>query len=230
MSGGALVYGVDKKIIVPDADVRTWHDYPKIEMKEPKGVHPRPKDTAITQIVLHWTASERVGQDGAERTVKNMSNRTDAGAHLIVTNEGIVWQTTDLETMFTSHVSHKIVRPKSIGIEVSCYGWLPKGQPIPSPGKDRERYKANFEGWKPTVANYYPAQQAAVNAVVTAMCETFNIPKVVMLEPFGVRSNKELREYEGVLAHMNCALGKNPKKDPGPKPMIALHEHFASLA
>ncbi len=223
---GALVYDTDKKIIVPDAEIHTWHDVADIEMKAPKGVHPRPVGTAITQIVLHWTASERAGEAGAIRTAKNMSNRKDAGAHIIVTNEGIAWQTTDLVLNYTSHVSHKIVAPKSIGIEVSCYGWLPKGEPIPSLGKDRERYRADFEGWRPTVANYFPPQQATINAICSAMCEAFDIPKVVMLAPFGQRSNQVLREYKGVLAHMNCALGKNPKKDPGPAPMIALDAHF----
>jgi len=229
MPTGALVYDGDKKIVVPDVHIQTWHDNPKLEMHEPKGVHQRPADTEITQIVLHWTASERVGQSGAERTFDNMGHRKDAGAHIVVTNEGNGWQGADLTRMYTSHVSHRIVKPKSIGIEVSCYGWVPKGQPIPSLGKARERYKAKIQGWRPEVANYFPEQQAFINAVCTAMCEELGIPKVVMLEPFETRSNQELREFKGVLGHLHCALGDHPKSDPGTKPLIALAQHFGQV-
>lgn len=222
---GALIYDVDKKIIVPDCDIITFEDS-DLRFKEPRGVHPRPPGTKITQIVLHWTASEREGHAGAMRCMESMSNRTDAGCHILTTNEGRNWQFADLLTEQTSHVSHKIVVGKSIGLEVSNYGWVPKGKSIPRAGKARERYSAKMQGWKPTMADFFPEQQDSINKMCAALCIAFGIPLQVMLEPFETRSNAELEEFEGVLAHCHCALGKHPKNDPGTRPMYAVAEYF----
>jgi N-acetyl-anhydromuramyl-L-alanine amidase AmpD len=225
MPTGALVYNKQEKIVVPNTHIKTWHDS-GLRLQTPKGVHPRPAGTKVTQIVLHWTSSEREGEAGAKRFVESMNSRKDAGAHILITNEGIVWQLADLTAELTSHASHRAVKPQSIGIEVSNYGWLKRGRKVPSRGAGRERYRALTNGWRPTMANFYPAQQEAINHICWAMCEVLDIPKEVMLSPFAVRSSRELRDFEGVLGHCHCATGKNPKSDPGTKPLIAVSEYF----
>jgi hypothetical protein len=232
MTAGALIYDVDKKLAVPDCDITTWEDMPwdgPHRFQEPKGVHPRPAGVAVKQIVLHWTASEREGAAGAQRTLESMSARTDAGCHVLTTNGGRNWQFADLLTEQTSHVSHKIVVTKSIGLEVSDYGWVPKGQRIPRAGRGRKRYSAKMQGWTPTMADFYPEQQDSINKMCAAMCTAFGIPLQVMLAPFVTRSDEELEEFEGVLAHCHCALGDHPKNDPGTEPMYGVDAYFKML-
>lgn len=225
MTIGALVYNEQEKILVPNTRIKTWHDS-GLRLTTPKGVHPRPQGSTVSQIVLHWTSSEREGEEGAKRFVESMNSRKDAGAHILITNEGTVWQLADLVTELTSHVGHKIVKKQSIGIEVSNYGWLKKGRRMPSLGAAREQYKALTNGWRPLMANFYPAQQDAINAICLAMCEALDIPKNVLLSPFRVRSGRELRSFKGIIGHCHCATGKHPKSDPGTKPLIAVSEYL----
>jgi len=192
----------------------------------PKGVHPRPKDAVVNKIVLHWTASERDGEEGARTVLRNMSARKDAGCHMLVTNDGQVWQFNDLMRDMASHVSHRVVNPASIGIEVSDYGWLKDHTEAPSAGRNREKYVAVIHGWRTTFADYYPTQHDAVQAVCTAICEHLGIPKEVMLEPWRVRSNKKLRNFAGVLGHLHCASGRRPKTDPATKPLELLADYW----
>lgn len=196
----------------------------------PRGVHPRPATTKITQVVLHSTASERTGRKGAEDMLRNMSARKDAGCHLGITNDGQVWQYCDLVTDMASHVSHAIVNPRSIGIEVSNYQWVEDHSKVKGLGKDRGKYKATIHGWSSTHADYYPEQHQAVLVVCSAICKRLDIPLDVMLAPWRVRSNQELREFSGVLGHLHCALGEHPKTDPGTKPLETLARSWGLIA
>jgi len=235
---GALLYDGDRKIVVPDCEIHTYadtmgHDGKPLRLVEPKGVHPRDEGQRVTQIVLHWTASERDGLEGARDVLRNLSARKDAGCDILVTNDGVAYQYADLTLDMTTHVSHRIVRRQSIGIEVSCTGWLAKGRSRSEVAAQREWYREPMQGWRPTVANYFPAQQETVNKICTAICLALDIPLQVMLGDskgsFRSRSNKVLREFEGVLGHLHCARGKHPKSDPGTRPLRAVAEHFAAV-
>jgi N-acetyl-anhydromuramyl-L-alanine amidase AmpD len=215
--GGYLIFA-GEPVFVPNVKIHNFLET-GMRFEEPKGVHPRPTDAEVDKITLHWTASERVGQKGAEDVLRNMKARKDAGCHLFVENGGEVWQFADLVTEMTTHVSHKVVKPSSIGIEVSDYGWLKNHAKAPTAGKDRPKYETTIHGWRTTYADYYLPQKEAVLAVCTAICEQLGIPKQVMRAPWRVRGNKELRAFQGVHGHLHCALGKNPKTDPGTSPL-----------
>jgi N-acetyl-anhydromuramyl-L-alanine amidase AmpD len=217
---GKLIFAGEELLVV-GAEIHNFKDT-GLRFQEPKGVHPRPKSAKVTKVVLHSTSSERVGRQGAEDIFRNMSARKDAGCHLAITNDGQVWQLCDLVTDMASHVSHSIVNPASIGIEVSNYQWVKDHSKVTGPGKDREKYKATIHGWTSTHADYYPAQHQAVLIVCSAICKHLGIPLDVMLAPWRVRSNQELRDFSGVHGHLHCALGEHPKTDPGTRPLETL--------
>lgn len=225
--GGYLIID-GESVFVPGVTIRNFEETGK-RFVEPRGVHPRPSDVTINKLVLHWTSSERDGKDGAEAVLRNMSNRRDAGCHFVVTNDGVVWQYADLVRDMTSHVSHRVVCPASIGFEVSCYGWVEDHSEVKGAGRDRHKYSTTIHKWRTRVADYFPAQHEAVQAVCTGICEHMGIPKDVMLNPWRVRSNRELRSFGGALGHLHCALGKNPKIDPGTRPLELLARHWGIL-
>jgi len=233
MTDGALIYDGEKKIVVPDCAIRTYADTfvadepgsEPLRFKAPKGVRHN-QDRTVDLIVVHWTASERVGLDGARRTLFNMSARKDAGCHLLITNEGTVWQLADLTRDMTTHVGHRAVRRRSIGIEVSCQGWVKKGRKMHDLAKAREWYRDKSQGWRPTMANFFPEQQDALNRVCVAMSLALDIPLAVMLDPFRQRSNRKLKQFQGVIGHVHCS---KTKSDPGTKTLQAIDAHYKSI-
>jgi len=220
LHGGYLIIN-GERVFVPGVTIHNFVDT-GMRFIQPRGVHPRPAGAVVDKITLHSTGSERVGAKGAKDLLRNMSARRDAGCHIFIENGGEVWQFADLVRDMTTHVSHRVVKVASIGFEVSNYQWKKNHDDAPSAGRDRPKYEATIHKWRTTHADYYPAQQASVLALCTAICDHLVIPKQVLRAPWRVRSNKTLRAFKGVHAHLHCALGENPKTCPGTGPLDAL--------
>ncbi len=185
-------------------------------------VHAPKRQQRPRWIVLHWTASERVGTPGDDLLHKSLSRR-GLSVDFFVDNDGVIFQHNDPGESYTRHAGR--INSQAIGIEVSNYGWVPRARPVPKLGRDRETYRAAVHGRPVKMANYYPLQQRAVNVLVSALCDAFEIPRRVELAPFTQRRRAYLDDPQqgGVMGHLHC---HRSKVDPGPRVLQAVDEYL----
>lgn len=221
---GAIIVAGDK-FVMKGVECHTWHDH-GMQFTAQNSAPPRRQPPRW--LVYHWTASERRGEEGARKLYEGMlARKVPLSVEFMICNDGIVWQFADPADVRCRHCSR--VNDISIGVEVSSLGW-------PKPGRpriDRPTYKSPplHKGWKPTLYDYYPAQQAAANALADAVCEATGIPRHVEQEPWDRRPEGYFEDVAGgVCGHMHAAWlsKKHPKVDPGPNPLIKIAQHFAS--
>jgi len=224
MDGAIIIDGT--KTVIPGVEVHTWHDHGMIFDTTNSAM---PRVTPPTLCVLHWTASERVGEEGARRLYDGMLARepTPLSVEFMITNEGIVWQFADPALVRCRHASR--VNPFSVGVEVSCRGWVQRGQAVTGATKDRDRYWNTIHDWRHQVFDFFPAQHHAVAGLADALVEGLGIRRHVFLEPYQRRGNRDLM-VGGFCGHYHAAhwSRKNPKCDPGTRPLEKLDAYFAS--
>lgn len=223
---GEIILG-GNRVVLSEQPVQTWEDhglrFDRENTAEARRFPPR-------WVVLHWTASERNGLDGAGIIFNSLLRRRPVGlsVEFFVDNEGTVFQFADPDEVRCRHASR--VNDSSIGIEVSAIGYDRPGRHEPRITETRPRYRSPglHGGWRPHLYDYFPVQQKAVNKLVEALLIFFGIEDRVELEPWSRRPKFHFDEREGVCGHIHCAsLGvKHPKIDPGPNPLIALDEYL----
>lgn len=177
-------------------------------------------------VVLHWTASERIGDKGARIIFDSLKNRR-LSVEFFIDNDGTIYQFADPADVSCRHASS--LNKLSIGVEVSGVGYDKPGRKVSEATAARRRYQATFTGWKPWLRDYLPAQHAAVHELAELLIVQMSIPRRVELEPFERRTHKYLVDsLGGFCGHCHCASWKvaNPKIDPGPAPLIALASAF----
>ena len=158
-------------------------------------------------IVLHYTASGGVDGSGDANYLSKASSR--ASAHVVVGRNGSIDQIVPFNRRAwhagtSSYKGRKNVNDFSIGIEIDNWGWLNdeneshSGTRVPA----NEVYlgkRGSHTRWEA----YKPEQLAAVEQVIAAICEEYNI--------------------EDIVGHEDIAPGR--KQDPGP----ALDEFQAQM-
>lgn len=174
----------------------------------------------VDWIVLHWTASERTGDKGAEKIFRSLGNR-NLSVEFFVDNDGIIYQFLDPGTRHARHAG--TVNKSSVGIEVSCYGWAKK---TPRAGAARELYVDEIQGRNYSVANYFIAQQAAVNALCDTLTRELDVPRVALGAPYAKRTLGNLRRNRGVVGHMHVS---SQKVDPGTRPLESMGRYFKEV-
>lgn len=202
-----LIINGDKTLI--DAPARTWKEH-GLEFDGPRRIQD------MDWVVLHWTASERVCDRGAH-TIFHSLKRRGLSVEFFVDNLGVIYQFMDPGFDSARHAGR--VNTRSIGIEVSCYGF---GN-VPRLGKARDTYMCELQEHKIEVADYYQAQQESVNQLCKVLAEKFDIPKLVERFPYKKREDKYLEDHRGFMGHMHCS---SRKYDPGSKPLERLAEFF----
>jgi N-acetyl-anhydromuramyl-L-alanine amidase AmpD len=184
-----------------------------------------PRRKHITWCVLHWTASERVGEDGAR---KMFTHHKQAGLSVewMITNEGTIWQFFDPLVSRGKHASR--VNPFSVGVEVSAVGHAKPGRELSARSAQRESYVDTVQGWTTTWLDYLEAQHASMAVLADVLIEQCILKPYVMLAPFERRLTKDFKARSGFCGHLHAASFKvkHPKCDPGTRPLIRLNEHF----
>lgn len=95
-----------------------------------RGTRPR-SGHRIDRLVGHWTAgSPHTGPSSGPKVVRRMRARTrddgrpmDVGIHFVISWDGLIWQTADLAEG-TTHVGHRGVNARSIGVECCWPGTM----------------------------------------------------------------------------------------------------------
>jgi hypothetical protein len=223
VDGAIIVNG--QKYVIPGVEVHTWHDHSML-FKPPNAPV---RFVLPTWFVIHWTASERVGEAGAKLMFDNLKAR-GLSVEFMITNEGTIWQFFDPGEFHGRHCSR--LNSKSLGVEVSGYGWAAKPGRVARGDTARRRvYEARIHGWKTEWFDFLDEQYKALfglaDAVTTALP---SIPRRVERAPFGRRSDEYFATHAGFCGHFQGASFKkrHPKCDPGTKPLIDLADHFSS--
>jgi len=165
--------------------------------------------------VIHYTGAENPAS-----TVMSTLRARRLSIHYIIDREGVIHQCVDPGVWSCAHAGARANR-RSIGVEVVCYGWCDPGRRCPDP--ERPTYETTIHGWHTTLADFYPAQYDALEALIGALPLPARVPEVldrrltdVELEDFAAEG--------GWVGHYHVVdLGQaHPKVDPGPGVMERL--------
>ena len=219
--GAIIVDG--KKFLLPNVTVRTWME---------TGLYFDPPNAPAREerarwTILHWTGSERSGFQGASQIHRSLDARR-LSVEFAITNEGTVWQYMDPAVQRGKHCSR--LNKFSVGIEVSNTGWLSSRKHLFGPVARRRQYEATIHGWRTTFFDFFPVQQASLNALCDALVESLGIEPRVICAPWERRPELSYAgDSSGFCGHLHGAWlrGQHPKCDPGTAPLEALKRHFA---
>jgi len=202
---------VEGQVVLPDQHClifRKWTNW-------------RPRKGAPDRIVLHWT-----GGEGSGPQVFQVLKTRGLSIHFVVDGTGTIWQFLDPASDHAYHAG-RVENPRSIGIEVSCYGFRRWPRSIPEKGADRKVYPCTIHGRPRHVADYRPEQHKAIAALCSALCDSLGIPKRVHVDPRRCLSVAERKHMAGVIGHYHIS----PRKlDPGTRPLILLRDHWTRVS
>jgi len=214
-------YGSD--IIVADmrieiaAPVLTWKDH-GLTFIEGKGARRRFKKQKIDLHVAHFTG----GEGTARQTFRTLTGRR-LGVEFLIDSWGVVWQFADPARIDTFDAGH--VNPRSVGTEITCYGFRRPGKAIPRPGRDRPVYTTTLNGRLRQFAAFTPWQLKAFLALDEGLRTVLpairrRIPRNGNRRLIRRKLTKaELATFSGVLGHFHVS---RPKSDPGTELFDAL--------
>lgn len=200
-----------------DAPVLTWHDH-GLTFKAGHGARRRHEKQRIDLCVLHWTGAEST----ARQTFRVLSGRS-LGVEFLIDRQGIVWQFADPALIDTFDAGP--VNRRSVGVEITNYGFRRPNQKVPLFGQDRPLYTTQLNGRQRSFAAFYPCQlQSAI-----ALCDGIrgplrHIEKAIPRNGTNrfiqrVLKKRELDSFAGVLGHFHVS---ERKADPGTEIFEAL--------
>lgn len=209
-SSGLIVGGV----VVPcEVPVFNWHDT-GLEFHPGDGARKRAK-TLIDLFVWHWT-----GGEGNAQTLFNVLDGRELGVEFYIDQEGWVYQFAD--PLFTDTFDAGAFNPRSVGCEISCYGFTGKDREPPGEwGKKRETYVTMMNGRRRVFARFFPAQIKSAMALGLAISNAIpSIPKVVPVGPDWKLYPNEvpdrlMRPRGGFKGHVGHYHLTDQKSDPG---------------
>jgi N-acetylmuramoyl-L-alanine amidase len=206
----ALILG--GKQIPCEAKVVDWHEH-GMEHSIGEG-HNKKRSQQIDLFVLHWT-----GGEGDEKQMHRVLETRELGVEFYIRQDGVVFQYAD--PLLVDTADSGFVNPRSIGVEISNYGFRKVASEIPEAGKARPLYSTKQQGRKRTFAAYWPAQLTAAiqltDAVIGYDHPGIKIPRCVPRAADGsllttTMTTREVRNYSGVLGHFHIS---KMKSDPG---------------
>ena len=192
------------------APVITWHEH-SLTFKVGKGARRRHPKQKIDIHCVHWTG----GEGTARATHRTLTSR-ELGVEYLIDPWGIVWQFADPAKLDVFDV--KTISPRSVGTEITNYGFRRPGQPIPRPGRDRPIYRTQLNGRARSFAAFTPWQLKALLALdagLRTVCPA--IKKQIPRNGNGRLIRRKLKKaeldnYSGVLGHFHVS---SRKLDPG---------------
>jgi len=202
----ALIVG--GKEVPCDVPVHNWTEH---GMKFSVGKGGRARKKKVKNITLHWTAGE-----GDGKKVYMVLNSRKLGIGFHIDPKGVVTQFSDPLEVAT--FGQGVINDFSEGIEMSNYAF----------GKVQDSHRPIHEqilkGHKIKVADFYDAQMHSMVALVTALCNALDIPKVIPGKDGKFLAEgltmPQMNEYAGVNGHIN--IPGTTKVDPGLQPFDVL--------
>jgi len=192
-----------------------WSDSGLVHLSGRHGC--RDRKLPVDLVVVHWTAGERTAKQSY-----GFAQRLRYGYQIAIDRDGIIWQHCDPARTVTQH-GGPLVNSRSVGVVMTCYGFVSGDQQPPLIGRDRPTYSTRLHGRPRKLAGYYPAQLDALGRVVEALCDTLDIPRQVPSGPDAVMMRGQLARFRGVVGHYHVS---GAKSDPGPAPINWLRERW----
>jgi len=171
--------------------------------------------------VIHYTAAE----NSAPQVFRTLSYR-GLSVHFVVDRDGIIHQFADPANTRCSHAGGR-ANTRSVGIEVVSYGHARGAVHTPDP--QRPTYRGTVHGWTTTIADFYPCQYDALDALCRAISGRLPIDLAVPDHPDERLSRVDLAAFHGWCGHYHVErLAKeHPKIDPGPGVFAELGRRWA---
>jgi len=201
------------------APVLTWHQH-KMQFIEGEGARRRHPKQKIDLIVLHWTGGEAT----ARQTFKVLTGR-ELGVEFVIDRQGLIWQFADPARIDTFDAGP--VNPRSVGIEMTNYGFRRPNTPVPRHGRVRPLWRQLLNGRQREFASFFPAQVDSAVHLCDALCRVLPaVPRRIPRDKRGAvlkrtMTRSELREYSGILGHFHVSRRKS---DPGTDLMTMFEE------
>jgi hypothetical protein len=208
------------------APVLTWEEH-GMEFVVGRGARRRVQD--IDLFVVHWTGSEN-----PPTTMFRTLEKRELGIEFAIGREetapgyATIWQFAD--PIMTDTFDAGYVNKRSMGVEIVNYGfrrWKNLGL-IPKKGKDRDRYKTEWNGRRPTYARFYPHQLHSLLALIEAVIDS-GLTKIERRVPRSIEpvfdrwggaskmlrrpmTKDEMADFAGIVGHNHVT---KKKADPG---------------
>ena len=181
-----------------------------MECKVGDGARRRNPKTLIDLFVLHWT-----GGEGDAKACFDVLDTRELGVEFCIDREGDIFQFAD--PVFVDTFDAGSVNPRSIGVEITNYGFRDIASQIPKYGRDREIYDAIMRGKLRKFARFYPEQIKSAIALVDAVTAALpSIPRCLAGKNAklftGTMTRSQLAAYTGVIGHFQLS---DNKSDPG---------------
>lgn len=190
-----------------DCKVRNWEST-GLQFKAGQAAN-RKRKRDIDLAVIHWTA----GENPATSTYKTLVTR-GLGIEFVVDVDGVLWQMADPLEVDTADVGP--FNPRSLGFEVTCYGYRKEGQKAP---RERAERKEMIHGRPLLVASFLEAQKETLAVALKTLHATglFRFELVAPAESMVAAYPRLLparfvRSYQGVVGHFHLS---EEKTDPG---------------
>ena len=170
--------------------------------------------------VIHWTAGENPAP-----TVFATLDARGLSIHFVIDREGVIHQRVDPGIWLCTHAGGRANR-RSVGIEVVNYGHAGRRAPM---DPDRPTYEGTVHGWTTTMADFYPCQYDALDALCRLLSDHLPIDLTVPSGADERLSTKDLQEYSGWLGHYHVQLisMEHPKICPGSKVIDTLGKRWS---
>lgn len=212
--------------VVPCAQpVFNWHDH-GMEFRPGDGARKRIAKQTIDLFVWHWT-----GGSGDMDALYRVLDSRELGVEFGIDRTGAIYQFADPLLVDTYDAGP--YNPRSVGCEVSNYGFAAKDRPVPKADRDRPTYATVQNGKTRTFARFFPAQLAASVALGNAVSDAIpTIPKRIPTDAKGVlypdtMKRAELATFSGHLGHYHLT---DSKSDPGADLLGNLLDHGFAAA
>lgn len=208
MKATGLIIGGE---VVPCArPVYNWNDH-GMEFKPGDGARKRIPKQLIDLFVWHWT-----GGSGTMEALFSVLDTRELGVEFGIDREGDIYQFADPLRVDTYDAGP--YNPRSVGCEVTNYGFTGKDRPVPQKDRDRNTYTTVQNGKTRTFARFYVPQLVAAHALGLAVSDAFpSIPKCIPTDAKGIlfpdtMKRSVLEKFEGHLGHYHLT---DSKSDPG---------------
>jgi len=182
-----------------------------LEIKTGHGARRRVHE--IDFLVLHWTG----GEGDAFRIFDTLQHGRDVqlGAEWMIDQDGTIFECCDPLAVDTFDAGRW--NPRSVGVEVTNYGYRRDQAAIPARGRIRRRYVTRWNGQRRTYASFLADQTSAIVALCDAVCGGLGLPRRIPREADGSFAARtlnpgELATFHGVLGHCHLTAKKS---DPG---------------
>lgn len=164
----------------------------------------KPRRSRITLAVVHWT-----GGEGSAKGLFAVLNQRELGVEFGIERDGTIVQFCDPALVDTFDAG--VVNARSWGVEVI------NGAIAPLAAKDRPVQKATIHGVDMMIADFYPAQIAALRELLEIVNGALGIPMRVPRDAYGALSTtvvppEKLAVFTGVVGHYHVTRSK---QDPG---------------